>query len=326
MVSPAELPEIVLDTSADDLVLPFSVEGLDVRGRVVRLGGAIDQILGRHGYPERVAALLAEAVALTLLLGSSLKIEGRFILQVQTDGPVSLLVADLTVPGTIRGYASFDAEAVEAEPAGDDLPQRLLGRGNLAMTVDPGAGMRRYQGIVALDGVTLQEAAHTYFRQSEQIPTTVRISAGPIYHGGRDPGTGWRAGGIIIQHMPEGGPGRSADLHPGDAPEGAEVHEWEEPDEWTEARLLLETVEMHELLDPSIAVGRLLLRLYHERGVRVYDPVEVMEDCSCSREKILGVLRGFPEEERSEMVTEDGTIEVTCEFCSTRYTVDPSEL
>ncbi len=126
--------------------------------------------------------------------------------------------------------------------------------------------------------------------------------------------------------MPEGGPGRSADLHPGDAPEGAEIHEVEEPDEWTEARLLLETVEMHELLDPSIAVGRLLLRLYHERGVRVFDPIEVVEDCTCSREKILNVLRGFDEAERREMVTDDGKIEVTCEFCSAHYEIDPEEL
>lgn len=325
MASPADLPEIVLDTAADDLILPFAVEGLDVRGRVVRLGTAVDRILDRHGYPEPVAALLAEAVALTLLLGSSLKIDGRFILQAQTDGPVSLIVVDLTVPGTVRGYASFDAERVAAEPAGEDLPQRLLGTGSLAMTVDPGAGMRRYQGVVALEGTTLQDAAHTYFRQSEQIPTTVRISAGPIYHGG-DGSTGWRAGGIVIQHMPEGGPARSPDLHPGDAPEGAEIHELEEPDEWTEARLLLETVETHELLDPSIAVGRLLLRLYHERGVRVFDPIEVVERCSCSREKILGVLRGFPEEERAQMVEETGRIEVTCEFCSEHYTVDPAEL
>lgn len=318
-------PPAVLDVAADDLVLPFAVEGLDVRGRVARLGPAVDTILARHDYPAAVANLLAEAMTLTVLLGSSLKSGGRFILQTQSDGPVGFLVVDFALPDRIRAYASFDAARVaglggEVEAS----PESLLGEGHLAMTVEPGGQAHRYQGVVPLDGRSLEDAAHLYFRQSEQIPTRVRLTAARAFKGG-EAGMHWRAGGIMIQHLPESGPGRQPDLPPGDAPEDAVPDDHTEADEWTEARLLLETVENHELIDPSIAVGELLMRLYHERGVRVFEPQAVKDDCQCSRERIVAMLTQFSEEERADMA-EDGIIVVTCEFCSSRYRVDPEEL
>lgn len=316
----------ILDVQADDLVLPFAVEGLDVRGRVARLGPAVDAILARHSYPEPVAVLLAEAMTLTVLLGSSLKIEGRFILQTQSDGPVGLMVVDFAVPDRIRAYASYDSERIEGMN-GAATPERLLGEGHLAMTIDQGPQTSRYQGVVPLEGQSLEDAAHLYFRQSEQIPTRVRLAAARAFRSGADSDRGmhWRAGGIVIQHLPESGPQRQRDLHPGDAPEGTDAPLDDEADDWTEARLLLETVENHELIDPSITVGELLVRLYHERGVRVFEPLNVTESCRCSRERIVGMLSQFSPEERADMV-KDGEIVVTCEFCSTRYDVDPAEL
>lgn len=322
---------VVLDTSADDFVLPFSVEGLDVRGRIVRLGPAIDAILARHAYPDAVSTLLAEAATLAVMLGASLKIEGRFILQTQSDGPVNLLVVDFEMPNRIRACATFDSERVEAFAADQAPVGALLGTGHMAMTIDPGPHASRYQGVVPLDGGSLEEAARLYFRQSEQIPTAVRLAAAHTFSKDRgdDRRFHWRAGGIIVQHLPDAGPGRMPDLHPGDVPEGVELPDFEpdfeEVDEWNEARLILETVEDHELIDPSISAGNLLIRLYHERGVRVFDPTSLIERCRCSQERITEMLRGFSDEERADMVKDEEII-VTCEFCSTRYHVDPSEL
>ncbi|WP_436642363.1 Hsp33 family molecular chaperone [Microbaculum sp. FT89] len=329
MMSTAAPAEAVLDTAADDFVVPFAVEGLDVRGRVVRLGPAIDTILARHAYPEPVSALLAEAIALTVLLGSSLKVEGRFILQTQTDGPVGLMVVDFEMPDKIRACATFDAERVAAtsknEATDGETIGALLGSGHLAMTIDAGPHTNRYQGVVPLEGGSLEEAAHIYFRQSEQIPTTVRLAAARAFRGGTDRAYHWRVGGIIVQHLPAAGPRRAPDLPPGDPPEGADLPDLEEADEWTEARLILETVEDHELIDPSISAGKLLVRLYHERGVRVFDPTDILERCRCSQSRITEMLKGFPPEDRADMV-EDGEIVVTCEFCSSRYHVDPATL
>lgn len=313
----------VLDVRADDLVLPFAVEGLDVRGRVARLGPAVDAILARHDYPASVAGLLAEAMTLTVLLGSSLKIDGRFTLQTHSDGPVGFMVVDFAMPDRIRAYASYDPERVAGFNGDRVSAEGLLGDGHLAMTIEQGGHASRYQGVVPLDGRSLEDAAHLYFRQSEQIPTRVRLAAARAFKGGEE-GMQWRAGGIVIQHLPEAGPARRADLDPGDGSTAADAGE-EQADEWTEARLLLETVESHELIDPSIAVGELLIRLYHERGVRVFEPIDVKEDCRCSRERIIAMLSQFAIDEQDEMI-KDGRIIVTCEFCSTTYDIDPGEV
>lgn len=306
----------------DDLVMAFAVAGLGVRGRLIRLGAAIDDILGRHDYPPPVSALLAEAVALTAMLGSSLKFEGKFILQTKTDGAVDMIVADYAAPGGIRGYARFDGGRL----AGLGQHSRqvdLLGKGHLAMTVDQGPGMERYQGIVPLGGGDLTAAAHAYFAQSEQIPTRLRLAAGPVMARGQ--AETWRAGAIMVQHLPTAGAAGPIPLSAGDAPAGAEVEGVTESDDWRRARLLLETVEDHEILDPQLSPERLLYRLYHKEGVAAFPALPLRRHCSCARETIEGLLRSFSSAERTAMI-EDGAITVTCEFCSTGYRFDPAEV
>lgn len=310
-----------------DAVLPFAVEPLDVRGRVVRLGPVLDAILGRHDYPAAVSRLLGEAIALTALLGTSLKFDGRFILQTSGDGPVDLMVVDFSTPDGIRAYARFDAGRVAAaDPKADAAT--LLGRGHLAMTVDQGPHTARYQGIVALDGARLEEIAHRYFAQSEQIPTRVRLAVGEMTSRGADgvPLHRWHAGGILVQFLPEAEERiRARDIDPGDAPEGSlrdgddPDDGWPDDDAWVEARALVDTVEDVELIDPEVTAERLLVRLFHERGVRVFDARPLADRCRCSRERVSDMLRGLTDEERADVTLDDGAIEVTCEFCSTRY-------
>ncbi|RUM98900.1 Hsp33 family molecular chaperone [Pseudaminobacter arsenicus] len=314
--------------AGDDTVVPFDVGPLDVRGRMVQLGPVLDQILARHAYPEPVARLLAEAVVVTVLLGTSLKFEGKFILQTRTDGPVDMLVADFATPQSLRAYARFDAQRLQALlDAGDAVPQALLGKGVLALTIDRGAHMQRYQGIVQLEGTTLEEAAKTYFRQSEQIPTDVKLSVGklvlPAEGGSREH---WRAGGLLAQFLPKAAERRHMpDLHGGDGDPGEPTAAREPTDNaWQELLALAATVEHNELLDPAVGSERLLYRLFNEHGVRVYDGTRVLDECSCSRERIRGILDSFSADEITESV-EDGVIRVNCEFCSKKYEFEPAE-
>ncbi|TFF22917.1 Hsp33 family molecular chaperone [Jiella endophytica] len=317
------------DLAGDDAVVPFAVETLDARGRGVQLGTMLDQILDRHDYPEPVSRLLAEMIVLTVLLGTSLKFEGKFIVQTQTDGPVDLLVVDFSTPSSVRAYARYDDAALaEAVASGATSSEELLGNGTLALTVDQGSYTQRYQGIVELNGADIEAVAETYFRQSEQIPTTVKLAVAKIARRGENGFVeSWRAGGLLAQFLPESAERmRLPDLPGGDLPEGAE--EYDESDEfddaWLEVRALVDTVDASELTDPEIGVERLLFRLFHERGVRVFPADRVIDECSCSREKIGGVLSSFTAEEIEESV-EDGVIKVTCEFCGTQYEFDPGD-
>lgn len=314
----------VSDAAIDDVVLPFAVEPLDLRGRVVRLGPAIDTIVARHGYPAPVARLLCEAASLCVLLGSAMKSEGRFQLQTRTDGVVDMIVVDFDAPDRLRAFARHDAERLaRAEADGKATSAELLGRGHLGFTIDPGGAMNRYQGVVALTGDGLERAAHDYFDRSEQIPTVVRLAVGEVVTGA---GAHWRAGGLIVQFLPESEDRRrQADLHPGDAPEGVEAHSIDEDEAWTEGRALAGTVEDHELVDPSLSGERLLYRLFHERGVRVFGPQPVREQCRCSTDSIRTMLRRFTPQERTDMIGDDGRIGVTCEFCSTKREFAPEE-
>jgi molecular chaperone Hsp33 len=301
-----------------DQVLPFEVKALGVRGRVVRLGPVIDDILARHDYPTPVSALLAQSVALTSLLGTALKFDGKFILQTKTNGPVSMLVADFVSPGGVRGVAKYDGVRVSAAPADEKV---LLGSGHLAMTVDQGADMDRYQGIVALGDGTLADAAHTYFQQSEQIPTRLRVAAGPMQTRG-DKSLHWRTGAVLVQHLPRDGGISPVPFSSGDAPDGEEP--LPENDDWVKARLLLDTVEDHELLDPTLTSEELLYRLFHEDGVTVYPAIPLERHCTCSRATVAAMLQNFTAEERHAMVENDA-IKVTCEFCSTDYVFTVAE-
>ena len=290
----------------DDLLQPFQVEASAIRGRLVRLGPAIDEILARHAYAAPVATVLAEALALAPLLAAALKYEGIFTLQTKGDGPLSMLVADVTSAGDLRGYAQFDEERVAAiagtAGAQPSLP-RLLGSGYLAFTVDQGPHTERYQGIVELAGATLAECVHHYFRQSEQLEAAVKLAAA------KDADGRWRAGGLMIQRMPDpGGLGSDRDE------EG-----------WRRAAAFMASSTSAELLDPGLPPDRLLYRLFHEDGVRAYQPQSLRFACRCSRERVADMLGALPRGDIDEMKA-DGETVITCEFCSARYVFNPAEL
>jgi len=292
------------DTVADDLVAPFQIENQPVRGRIARLGASVNEVLTRHDYPEPVANLLGEACALAALVGASLKFEGRLIIQAQGDGPVAYVVADYDTSGALRGYCRFDADRVAAASSGFAWPGAgaLLGQGAFIMTVDQGPDMERYQGVTAIEGETLALCAETYFAQSEQTPTRVRLAVGHVDSG---EGRQWRAGGILIQNIAE------------DDARGSTA------EAWTTAQAHFETIGEDELIDPTLSAPTLLWRLFHEDGVRVFDPTPLTGFCRCSADRIVAVLAAFPPEERTAMVEADGKIRVTCEYCSRTYDLEP---
>lgn len=312
----------------DDMVLPFQIEDLGIRGRVVRLGPLVDRVLRQHNYPEPVSRMLGEALALTTMIGSALKFEGRFTFQTQGKGPVHMLVADYMTPdsehlhGRIRGYAQMDEVRLATYLSeGKTSTSDLLGDGYLALTIDQGADMERYQGIVALDPAGLSASAHEYFQSSEQVATTIRLAAGPLMQRGRDGQTEtlWRAGAIMLQHIAsDGGITGFREEDETRAPTTQEEN-------WNRASILLNTVEDHELLDPALASSKLLFRLFHEDGVRAFAPSEVQFACRCSRDRTRSVVASFDDDEIADMVL-DGKVEVKCEFCSEVYHFAADEL
>jgi molecular chaperone Hsp33 len=296
-----------MSQNPDDQVGAFQIEGEPVRGRIVRLGPAVDQILAAHDYPEPVANLLGETCALAALVGSSLKFEGRLIVQAQGSGPVRYVVADYDTTGALRGYCRFDPDEVAKAAEGFVRPgaRSLLGDGIFIMTVDQGPDMDRYQGVTSIEGETLALCAEQYFAQSEQTPTRVRLAVGRADCG---EGDRWRAGGVLIQHIAEDdarGPTREA---------------------WRRTQALFETIGEDELIDPLLSSGQLLFRLFHEDGVRVFEARPLQAFCRCSHERIETVLRSFDPAERQDMVEPDGLIHVTCEYCSRVYAVEPGAL
>ncbi len=288
----------------DNLAAAFQIEGWPVRGRLVRLGDAIDKILAAHAYPEPVAALLGEACVLAALVGSALKFEGRLIVQAQGDGPVRYVVADYDTDGHLRGYCRFDEAEVAAASEGFARPgaKTLLGQGVFVMTLDRGPDFERTQGITPIEGESLSLAAEHYFVQSEQIPTKVRLAVGSVTNEG---GTTWRAGGALIQ------------LIAGDDARGSTE------DVWDRSRALFQTLGDDELIDPTVSPETLLYRLFHEDGVRLEDARGLKAQCRCSAERIGTVLASFGPEERAEMVEPDGKIHVTCEYCAKVYKLEP---
>lgn len=301
----------------DDSLLPFAVEPLDLRGRLARLGPAVHSILSHYDYPPAVARLLGEAAALTTLLGSLIESHGRFQLQTRGDGPVDMIVVDFDAPGKLRGFARYDESRILAGMS----PGALIGRGHLALTMERERDAARYQGVVALEGDGLAEAAHRYFRQSEQIPSYVRLA---VAESVTPAGRGWRAGGLLLQYLPET-PLRPRDLDPGDAPEGSAFPDDAQEDAWVEGLSLAATTQDHELVDPGLSGERLLYSLFHERGVTVYPTRQIAEACRCSTERIVGLLRSFTPQDRADMIGDNGRIGVTCEFCRTLREFDPAD-
>lgn len=290
---------------AADLLRPFQLERSQLRGRFVRLGGTVDYVLRAHAYPQEVSDLLGQLLVLAGALAGGLKFDGRFSLQIRGDGPVSLLVADCTNDGEMRGYASFDAERV----AGLDeeaRPMALVGKGLLALTVDQrAAGGEVSQGIVELGGETLADCMLGYFHRSEQVPTGIRVAVS------RDPLTGrWQAGAIVVQALPTTDPRL--------------VHEAEE--NWRRTMLLLGTASDAELVDPSLPPDDVLFRLFHEDGVRVFRPLTLTPGCSCDEQRVTTMLQSFPLDDIEAMRQDDGSITVTCQFCSRVYHFDRGRL
>jgi molecular chaperone Hsp33 len=298
------------DLRTDDVVQPFQLDPFALRGRLVRLGATVDRILAQHDYPEPVAALLGEAITLAVMLAGALKYEGVFTLQTKGDGPVRLMVADVKTDGAVRGYAQYDAKRLgESVPDPDgespSVPD-LLGKGYIAFTVDQGEDTERYQGIVSITGATLAECAQHYFRQSEQLQAGLKLAVGRTGEEGT-----WRAGGLMLQRVPpEGGRARIAD---------------DVEDAWRRVMVLMSSATSAELVAPDLPPRRLLWRLFHEEGVRVYQTHAVEARCRCSRERIAGILKAFPMDEIDEMKKEAVTT-VTCEFCNTRYEFAAADL
>lgn len=287
---------------ATDFVLPFQVGESAVRGRIVRLSGSVEEILSRHQFPNDVSTLLGEAVALVSLMGAALKFDGKLIFQAQGEGPVPMLVADYTAGGAVRATAKISGDTQGVSGVA------LVGAGSFALTVDQGPDMDRYQGVTPLDGERLEDAGVSYFMQSEQIPTAIRLAVGRISIPGQP--DRWRAGGVMAQFVPGEG---------GDRERGAEVlmNDFDQ-DNWDRAEAFVKSTEDDELLDPSITAETLLYRLFHEDGVRVFDPQPLRADCGCHAGKIEAVLSRYDAADLADMV-EDGAITVTCEFCRRNY-------
>ena len=292
-----------MSSIADDLVQPFEIEPFQLRGRLVRVGPMLDRIIGQHDYPPVVGSMLSEAMVLAIALASTLKYDGVFTLQTKGDGPIRLLVADVTTAGAARGYAQYDAAklAAVASTGGTTSVPRLLGAGYLAFTVDQGEDTERYQGIVALEGATLAECIHHYFRQSEQIAAGIKVAVD------RSASGAWRGGCLLVQKLPDGE--RSEFLGTREELE----------DGWRRALILMGSATSQELTDPELAPEDLLFRLFHEDGVRVFRTHSLRAECRCSRERIDRVLRSLPFDERQDLGEADGSVTVTCQFCNAAY-------
>lgn len=297
-------PHSLAATAHLDEAIGFTIPGRNARGRIVRLGPVLDHILSAHDYPAPIARILSEALVLAALLGSLLKeAEGQLTIQAQTEsGIIDLLVVDYRA-GELRGYVRFDSARLGELPSHRDL-FALFGKGYLAITFDHPIAEERYQGIVPLEGASLAEAAQSYFSQSEQLPSVVRLAVND---------TGHVAGGILVQHLPEGEEGRDR------------LHTRLDDPEWEHVRILAETIKGTELTDPSLALEGALWRLFHEEEVRVLAAQPLAKGCRCNFEYIKGVIGRFAVDERAGMVDEDGFISVDCEFCSRVFPISLSD-
>jgi molecular chaperone Hsp33 len=310
----------------DDTVLPFQLDQSDIRGRVARLDGVLENVLRQHHYPLSVEALVAEAALLTALIGQTIKLRWKLSIQIRSNGPVRIIATDYYgpteegAPARIRGYASFDSERLQE--TADPFSQ--IGSGYFAVLIDQGEGTVPYQGITPIAGGSLSACAETYFAQSEQLPTRFALSFGKSAAPGQQ--AVWRAGGVMLQHMPKASPGVAADAGSGDG--GLLTHfdilTGEEGENWTRANALLDTVEELELVGPSVAPTDLLVRLFHEEKPRVFDAQPVRFGCSCSEDKVRQSLSIYSDKDIRHMTTPEGIVTADCQFCGAHYELDPA--
>lgn len=312
----------------DDTVLPFQLDRSDIRGRVARLDGLLQQVLAQHDYPAQIEALIAEMSLLTALIGQTIKLRWKLSLQVRGSGPVRLIATDYYgptddgEPARIRAYASFDRDALD--PNQDTFAQ--IGQGYFAILIDQGKGMTPYQGITPIAGGSLSKCAETYFAQSEQIPTRFELSFGTSQMPGQDPH--WRAGGVMLQHMPKASPFAKGDEATGE--DGllvaADLLDEDEGENWTRANVLLDTVEQLELIGPTVQPTELLLRLFHEEIPRVFDAQPVKFGCTCSEDRVRESLSIYSAKDIRTMINDDGIVTADCQFCGSHYEFNPATL
>ncbi|GGF55947.1 33 kDa chaperonin [Paracoccus acridae] len=309
----------------DDTVLPFQLDRSDIRGRVARLDGVLDHILSRHDYPAPVGALVAELALLAALIGPTVKLRWKLSLQVRGNGAIRTLAADYFAPqqdgapARIRAWASFDADRLDGRP-----PFEQVGEGYFAILIDQGQGSLPYQGITPLSGGSLSACAQTYFAQSEQLPTRFQLASGASRLSGQD--SRWRAGGVMLQTLPatpmqgEGGSGEGGLIQAADILQGAES------EDWNRANMLLDTVEVLELIGPSVGPTDLLLRLFHEEEPRVFDAQRVEFGCSCTSDRVRETLSIYSAKDIAHMTTDEGIVTADCQFCGAHYEFDPHSL
>ncbi|MCF2906050.1 Hsp33 family molecular chaperone HslO [Octadecabacter sp. CECT 8868] len=311
----------------DDTVLPFQLDDSDIRGRVARLDGVLDQVLSQHNYPPAVEALVAEMALLTALIGQTIKLRWKLSLQVRGDGPARLIATDYYgptkdgKPGKIRAYASYDKDKID--PTGDAFSQ--IGKGYFAILIDQGEGTTPYQGITPIAGGSLSACAEAYFAQSEQLPTAFQLTYGKSsVPGGQE---SWRAGGIMLQSMPKASPSVADDATGEEGLLSAtDILDEDEGENWNRATTHLRTAEELELIGPSVQPTELLVRLFHEDQPRVFDAQPVEFGCSCSPEKVRQSLSIYSARDIAHMTTDENTVTADCQFCGAHYEFQPNTL
>jgi len=309
----------------DDSVLPFQLDASDIRGRVARLDGVLDGILKQHAYPATVEALVAEMALLTALIGQTIKLRWKLSLQVQSNGPVRMIATDYYAPqtegeaGQIRAYASFDRDRLTDGAAFDQV-----GEGYFAVLIDQGSDMKPYQGITSLTGGSLSNSAEAYFAQSEQLPTRFSLSFGRSREAGG--AEHWRAGGVMLQHMPKASPLIAAEEGKGEVLSARDLVDGDERENWDRANILLDTVEELELIGPNVPPTDLLLRLFHEEQPRVFQAQKVRFGCTCSKERVQQSLSIYSAREIGTMIADDGLVKADCQFCGAHYVLDPASV
>ena len=313
----------------DDTILPFQLDHADIRGRVARLDKTLETILSQHRYPAPVAALVAEAALLTALIGQTIKLRWKLSLQIRGSGPIRIVATDYFgptedgAPARIRAWASFDAEGVADASAAD--PFSLLGKGMFAILIDQGAGTTPYQGITPLAGDSLAQCAETYFAQSEQLSTRFKLAMGQSAEPGGTPR--WRAGGVMVQHMPKASPFAKREATGSDGLLAAEdMLDGADAENWSRVTMLLDTAEETELTGPSVSADGLLVRLFHEEAPRVFDATAVRFGCTCSEAKVREAMSIYSSRDVATMTTDDGQVTADCQFCGAHYELDPETL
>lgn len=310
-----------LQIAWDDSVLPFQLDASDIRGRVARLDGVLDGVLKQHDYPPVVEALVAEMTLLTALIGQTVKLRWKLSLQVQSKGAVRMIATDYFAPenegeaAKIRAYASFDETRLT-----DDPPFDHVGEGYFAILIDQGKGTAPYQGITPLEGASLAKCAEAYFAQSEQLPTRFELSFGKSTEDGPEH---WRAGGIMLQHMPKASPFMAEGDGGGNILKASDLVHGEDEENWSRANVLLDTVETLELIGPVVPPNDLLLRLFHEESPRVFDTQSVRFGCTCSEERVRNSLSIYSARDIEKMTTPEGLVTADCQFCGAHYELDP---